>query len=537
MHCRALPLRSLPHQPRILLDFLDDFDRVSRFYPYRPNLQSALESAKCLQYPADRRATVGAVLREQNAGFGCGPETEANLVRLEQGASVVVTGQQVGLFTGPAYSVYKALTAVRVAKDLTAAGVDAVPVFWMATEDHDVDEVRHTTFFHDGSLTRFELPPAAGAGAPVGMLKLGDSIQEIVRAASLMLGGEEGGALASMLREACRPDETYGSSFAKIFSRLLSEFGIILMDPLDRRLHQAAATVYFAAIEHRDELNENLLRRGKELESAGYAPQVKVMGRTALLFYLGGGVRQAITAGEKNFRAGEMSWRKEELLSRIKAEPEKFSPNALLRPVVQDFLLPSVVYVGGPAEVSYCAQSEVLYQRILHRTPALFPRAGFTLVDPKAQRLLEHYGLQIENVWSGPQALRRELQTRNLPKPLARQFAKDAEQIEKQLDKWSASIKKVDPTLVPAVDTARNKIKFQTEKLLQMTGRALDQKNGVLAAHQEFLSNLLYPRKTLPSRELNFLPFLARWGTQGLRDLEAHASVKHLGQHFVVPIP
>lgn len=537
MHCRALPLRSLPHQPRILLDFLDDFERVSRFYPYRANLQSALESAKSLQFPDDRRSAVAAALREQNAGFGCGHETEANLARLERGASVVVTGQQVGLFTGPIYSIYKALTAVRVAKDLTAAGVDAVPVFWMATEDHDVDEVRHATFFHDGTLTRFELPASPGAGAPVGTLKLGETVADIVRAASLMLGGTDGGALASLLREACRPEDTYGSSFARLFSRLLSEFGIILMDPLDRRLHQVAAPVYLEAIERRDELNQELLARGKELESAGYAPQVKVTGRSALLFFVGGGLRQAISAGEKGFRAGEMNWRKDELLSRIRTEPEKFSPNALLRPVVQDFLLPSVVYVGGPAEVSYCAQSEVLYRRILHRAPALFPRAGFTLVDPKGQRLLEQYGLQIENIWDGPQALRRELQSRNLPKPLAKQFAKDAEQIDKLLDKWSSSIKKVEPTLVPAVDTARSKIKYQTEKLLQMTGRALDQKNGVLAAHEEFLSNLLYPRKTLQSRELNFLPFLARWGAQGLRDLEAHASIKHLGQHFVVPIP
>src|SRR5690348_16450916 len=237
MHCRALPLRSLPHQPRILLDFLDDFERVSRFYPYRANLQGALDSVKSLQFPDDRRSAVAAVLREQNVALGCAAETEANLARFEQGASVVVTGQQVGLFTGPIYSIYKALTAVRVAKDLTAAGVDAVPVFWMATEDHDVDEVRHATFFHDGTLTRFELPASPGAGAPVGTLKLGETVTEIVRAASLMLGGADGGALASLLREACRPEDTYGNSFAKLFSRLLSEFGIILMDPLDRRLH------------------------------------------------------------------------------------------------------------------------------------------------------------------------------------------------------------------------------------------------------------------------------------------------------------
>jgi|SRR5579884_1090112 len=537
MHCRALPLRSLPHQPRLLLHFLYEHDRVARFYRYKPNLESAIASAKALSYPAERRAAVAAILREQNAAFGCGAQTVENLKRFENGAAVVVTGQQVGLFTGPAYAVYKALSAARVARDLTEAGVDSVPVFWMATEDHDLDEVRHTTFFHDGTLARFELPPGPRAGAPVGKIPLGEMVNDVVRAASLMLGGEGGGELAKILRETYRSGETYGTAFGKLFARLLSEFGIILMDPLDGRLHRLASPVYAQVIERREELNPELLARSKELEAAGYSAQVKVTNRSALLFFVGGGIRLPISAGEKSFRAGEMVWKKEELLSRINAEPEKFSPNAILRPVVQDFLLPSVAYMGGPAEISYCAQSEVLYRQILGRAPALFPRSDFTLVDPKGQRLLDQYGLEIEEVWAGPQALRRKLHSAKLPKPLAAQFARDAKKMEELLAKWNGAITKVDPTLAAAVETAQRKMRYQTEKLLQKTGRALDRKEGILAAHEEFLSHLLYPRKTLQSRELNFLPFLARWGTQGLRDLEEHGSVKHAGQHFVVPIP
>src|SRR5581483_9002668 len=163
MHCRALPLRSLPHQPRLLLHFLYEHDRVARFYRYKPNLESAIASAKALSYPAERRAAVAAILREQNAAFGCGAQTVENLKRFENGAAVVVTGQQVGLFTGPAYAVYKALSAARVAR-----------------EDHDLDEVRHTTFFHDGTLTRFELPSGPRAGAPVGKIPLGEMVNDVV---------------------------------------------------------------------------------------------------------------------------------------------------------------------------------------------------------------------------------------------------------------------------------------------------------------------------------------------------------------------
>ncbi|HUI76238.1 MAG TPA: bacillithiol biosynthesis cysteine-adding enzyme BshC [Candidatus Acidoferrum sp.] len=537
MHCRPLPFRCLPHQPKLSLDLLYDYSRVSRFYPLPPSLESVTRAANSLDYPSDRRQSVANILREQNAAFGAGKETERNLARFENAAVAILTGQQVGLFTGPAYAIYKALSAIKVAKEVTEAGIDAVPLFWMATEDHDLDEVRHTTFFQDGELAHFELPPAPSHGAPVGSIRLGESISELVRAATVMLPGAEGAALAKLLREFYRPEESYAGAFGKLFAQIFADYGLILIDPLDARVHRIASPVYVKAIENREALNAELLNRDNELEREGYAAQVKVTARSALLFFTGGGVRQPITANDKKFRSGEMSWGRDELLARIKAEPEKFSANALLRPVVQDYLFPTVACVVGPAEVSYFAQSEVLYRGILGRMPALLPRAGFTIVDPKGQRLLEEYGLQVEDVWKGPQWVRRHIHSANLPKPIAKQFEKDAKQIDKVLDKWASTLTKVDPTLLPAVETTKKKVAFQVDKLRQKAGHAFDRKTGVLAAHEDFLNNLLYPRKALQSRDLNFLPFLARWGFSGLRDLENHTSIKSLGQHFIVPIP
>jgi bacillithiol biosynthesis cysteine-adding enzyme BshC len=352
-----------------------------------------------------------------------------------------------------------------------------------------------------------------------------------------MLPGEDGAALAKLLREFYRPEESYAGAFAKLFAQLFSDRGLILIDPLDPRVHRIAAPVYAKTIENREALNAELLSRDNELEREGYTAQVKVTARSALLFFTGGGVRQPITANDKKFRSGEMSWGRDELLSRIKTEPEKFSANALLRPVVQDYLFPSVACVVGPAEVSYFAQSEVLYRWLLGRMPALLPRAGFTIVDPKGQRLLEEYGLQVEDAWRGPQWVRRHIQSANLPKPISHKFEKDARQIERVLDKWSATLTKVDSTLLPAVETTKKKIAFQIDKLRQKAGQAFDRKSGVLVAHEDFLDNLLYPRKALQSRELSFLPFLARWGQSGLHALEGHISIKSLGQHFIVPIP
>src|SRR5271156_2603203 len=357
MDCRALAFRQLPHQPKIFLDYLDHFARVKPFYAHEPTMKSVLREAKALKFPRERASTVAAILRKQNSAFGSDAKTQENLDRLANGAVAVVSGQQVGLFGGPSYSIYKALMAVQIAGELTRDGIDAVPVFWMATEDHDVDEVRHATWFHDGRATRFELPAPADAGKPVGRVALGAASTEAVREASDVLERQGSSLLAHILRDSYAPAETYGSAFAKLFARIFAGRGLILLDPLDAELHRIAALIYERAALQRDALNESLLQRGKDLEKAGFAAQVKVTGKSTLLFYLGDGVRQVVSANATGFQAGTKSWSREEFAKMTSSEPENFSPSALFRPVVQDFLLPTVAYIAGSAEISYFAQS------------------------------------------------------------------------------------------------------------------------------------------------------------------------------------
>jgi bacillithiol biosynthesis cysteine-adding enzyme BshC len=351
-----------------------------------------------------------------------------------------------------------------------------------------------------------------------------------------MLGGEQGGELATLLKESYQPEETYGSAFGKLFARLLKHAGLILLDPLDLRLHRLAQPLFARAVEERDAIDEALLQRDKHLETAGYAPQVKVTSRSTILFHISRNGRQVITDEEGKFKSGERNWSKQELLKAVSSEPENFSPNALFRPVVQDYLLPTVAFVAGPAEISYIAQSEVLYQQLLGRMPVMLPRPGFTLVDAKAQRLLKQYNVDVEQVWDGPQELGKRMSTASIPENLATLLQENGAEIQKRLKQWSDAVAVLDSTLKTAVETAQNKIEYQTEKLQQMIGRALDRKSGTVSAHQEFLSNLIYPRKTLQSRELCFLPFAARWGHAAFEEIERHSGLKNAGTHFVIPI-
>ena len=557
MGCVSIPFRRLPHQPKLFLRFLDDFPAVANFYAHPPTLEAIKQTANSLDFPAQRRKEVAAVLRDINANLGAADATQRNLERLQNGAVAIVSGQQVGLFGGPAYAFYKALSAIRIAEEVSQAGIPAVPVFWMATEDHDLDEVRHVSWFKGGKLTRFELPAEGTPGRPVGRVKLGAAVEGFTKNAAELLAGSGSEMVAEFLQESYRADETYGSAFGKLFARVFAEQGLILLDPLDARLHRIAAPVYRKALEDRDTLSEKLLQRGKELEAAGFDPQVKVTANNTLLFHMQDGARQPIVfsqapdngsdpgsnrgasqvAGSGSFQSGDASWTREEVLRLAEAAPETLSPNALLRPVVQDYLLPSVAFAAGSAEISYLAQSEVVYRHILGRVPVILPRADFTVLDAKADKLLQRYQLCIENIWAGPQELRRQMEAVSLPKELAEGFDQKKAQIEATLTQLGEDIQKLDATLAGAVATAREKMMFQLEKLREKTGRALDERAGLIAEHVEFLENLLYPNKVLQSRELCFLPFLAQWGLDGLKELKDLAGSANLKEHRIVRIP
>jgi bacillithiol synthase len=537
MDCRVLPFRHLPHQPKLFLEYLDHFEKVKSFYYHPPTMPAVTRTARKLDYPADRGAEVTSVLRKQNIDLGAGSETLTNLDRLEKGAVAVVSGQQVGLFSGPAYSVYKALTAVQIAEELTRGGIPAVPVFWMATEDHDLDEVRHSTWFVRGKLVRFELPLGAETGRPVGRIPLGTAIEPLAQEAAELLANEGSDLLAQYLIESYRPEETYGSAFGKLFARLFAQHGLILMDPLDNGLHKVAAPLYQHALAERDALNVSLLQRGKELDRAGFDAQVKVTARSALLFRMEDGQRQVITASAEKFQAGEKTWTRDELVHLTHREPERFSPNALFRPVVQDYLLPTATYIAGPAEISYLAQSEVVYRHLLGRMPVMLPRSGFTLVDAKANKLLRRYGLRVEDVWAGSQGLRHKMEQESVPGALSKSFDRDQKQIANMLTRLGKQIGKLDPTLRGTVERARKRIEYQIEKLRRKAGRAHDQKTGLISFHEQYLESLLYPHKGPQERELCLLPFLARWGAGGLGELQKLSTGKKLGHHFIVQLP
>jgi bacillithiol biosynthesis cysteine-adding enzyme BshC len=520
----CLPFRQIPHSTRLFLDYLCHDSKVQPFYRRSPHFAEWVrEESSSLRYDPARREQVAATLERQNRGFGASENTFRNIARLRAGAAAVVTGQQVGLFGGPAFAIFKALTSAKLAAEATAQGIDCVPIFWLATEDHDIAEVSATSLPEsDFFPQKIVVPAQAHPDAPVGSIAFGPEIQSAVEQASGLLGPSE---ITDWLRNSYQPGATFGSAFAGLFARLFAEWGVILLNSADPALHEIARPVFADALRRSAALDQALLARGKQLESAGYHQQVKVTPSSTLLFMIQEGSRVVIrrrpnaAVGEPEYIAGSTRIREAELLAAIESTPQNFSANVLLRPVMQDYLLPTLAYVGGAAEVAYFAQAAVVYESLLGKVTPVLPRFSATLIEPKPQALLEKYHLHLNDLFHGAEPLLEKLADRNLPSEVQAVFEKAQSAIEQSLRDVTEKLRALDISLEEAAERSASKMRYQLYKLRSRAGRAELRRTEILARHATLLSNALFPHKTLQEREIGGVYFLARYGLDLLSEL------------------
>jgi bacillithiol biosynthesis cysteine-adding enzyme BshC len=496
----------IPGTSQLFSDYLYQFNRVARFFPYSSwDSEQVLETARQVQYPTERRARLVAALREQN---GDSPALE----KLAQPETVaVVTGQQVGFLSGPAYTVFKALTAVKLAAHLNEQGVSAVPVFWLASEDHDFAEVDHAWVFNEEAApARISLTDAAVTGGPVGDIVLKDIPIEELRCALGNLPFAED--VIRRVEAAYFPGATLGSSFRKLIGEILQGLGLLFLDPLAPAVREITAPFLSNAIDQLPELINGLHQRNTELEQAGYHAQVHVEKDASLLFLLGEGRRMAIrrngSNGSEHFVCKDRTYR----ANQLKAMATRLSPNALLRPVMQDYLLPTASYVGGPAEIAYMAQGQVLYQGLLGRMPVIYPRNGFTLLDDRSSKLLDKYGLRLPDILDHQEKVRDRIATKLVPAELAGRLSELQTEFSHALTALHTDLRKFDSTLEAAAQKSAAKIEYQVQKLSRKTARETLRRNERASKDADFLIHSIYPHKHLQERFYSILPFLAKYG-------------------------
>lgn len=524
MKAGCLRYTSLPGTSKLYSDFLYHFDRVRPFYQRHPQDRAEwAQVAREVSYPAEMRHSMVAALRKYN---GDSP----NLHLLAQpGTVAVVTGQQVGLFSGPGYTVHKALTAARMAAELSASGIPAVPVFWLATEDHDFEEVNHV-WACGPAHEPVKLTVDSGAnGRPRPVGGIVPAAYPVAALRELLREFPYGEDVAAIVEESYQRGRSRGEAFASLLKRLLPRAGLILMDPMQPEVRALAAPFLREAVGLAPELSTLVMARNKALAEAGYHAQVHVEEKSSLLFLLERGERLALRREGDHYAAASRKYTAAELRSRA----AELSPNALLRPVMQDYLLPTAAYVGGPAELAYLAQSEVIYRKLLGRFPLVLPRSGFTLLGGRGAKLMERYALRLTDFFDSSAALREKIAQRLVPPQLNGSFVQTRAGMTAAMAGLDAELMAMDPSLKAALQKSRAKIFYQLGKIESKAAREALRRDERANADAAYLEGLLYPHQHLQERFYTILPFLAQHGPD-LVDRLAHQICLDCPDHLIV---
>ena len=501
MHCTCVRHTDLPHTTQLFADVLYHPDRTAHFYrhPIR-DLDAYRVAASEIRFDEAGRAALVSALRVQNPA---GPSLE----RLAQpGTVAVVTGQQVGLFSGPAYTVYKALHAAKLAEWLTANGIPAVPVFWLATEDHDFAEVNHVWVFDcEHHPHKLEMRRTASS-QPVGHVTLAAPPVRELR--TLLRGTPFGEEVADTVEEAYRAGSTMGKAFGELVRDLLSRHDILQVDPLLPEFRRLAAPAIRRAVEAGPELNARVLERNRELTGAGYHAQVHMEEQTSLVFLLESDKRLGLRRHGDEYVLNGRRFTTAELMDRA----ADLSPNALLRPVVQDSMIPTVAYIGGPAEVAYLAQSEPIYRSLLGRMPVAVPRSGFTVLDEHSAKLMDRYGLMLADFFHGEDSLRDRVAAKLVPPALSGRMRDTMKVVDGAVERLKGDLLAFDPTLAKALERSAQKVRHQFAKIDGKVGREAMRRDERGRHAATSLYGLIFPERHLQERLYSFLPFLAKHG-------------------------
>lgn len=550
----CIPIATLPGTTALFSAYTDPSAAanpaaIRRWYPADP-FSLAWAGQAPAQDDAHRLRLTDALLRQTdrfnadgNVLADSGRTVLGNIERLKHGAAVVVTGQQVALFGGPLLTLLKAATAIRKAQDATAAtGREHVPMFWLASEDHDLAEVDQLALLSKSAVEHLTLGLHAAPPQPVGQLRV-DGGTESGRQrldAALDQAGEllNWAEIANFLRECYAPDATLAGAFGRLLTRIFAAHGLIVMDAASRDFHALGAPVLRAAIERADELEAALLARTAELTSAGFHAQVLVTPGHSLLFLVDEATKARLPlrrTAEGGWKAGATTYTTPDLLAILEATPERLSPNALLRPLFQDTILPTAAYIGGPAEVAYFAQSAVLYEKILGRVTPILPRLSATLIEPTIAALMAQHEVSFTQVLEAktPDALALRLGARAMPIEGKRKLAAAGNAMDAELTALTDYMASMSPDLARSAQTSGNKMRYQMNRLRRLAANFELQKQASLRKHATAILLALYPEGHLQERLLGGIQFLARYGDTLPALLIEHASQECPGHRVI----
>jgi bacillithiol synthase len=452
---------------------------------------------------------------------------EQALARLrEPGAIAVTTGQQPGLFTGPLYTVYKALSTAALARVLERQWQrPVVPVFWVAGDDHDFAEASQASWIAgDGALRTGSLPPRPPDAPLTPMYRqlLNPAIEGVLeRLAADIAPAEFRDWTLEWLRRHYQPDITVAHAFAGALAELIAPAGVVCLDSTHPVVKRAAARHLVRALGLARELDRDLQQRAEELQLAGVDPGVSVGDGATLVMLEGEQGRDRLVLADGRFvtRRGREELGLDDLQRLAAAEPERLSPNVLLRPVIESALLPTVAYMAGPGELAYLGLASPVYQRMRIPRQLALPRWSGLLIDPRVDRVMQKFSLDVSDLLEAPGTLESRLIRSQLPDEAVRSLAALRSAIEAGYESLGNSATEIDPTLARPVQGAKHQALVGLQETEKKLVQHLKRRQEIELSQIAKARALVMPDNKPQERVLTIAPFLARYGPSLISDL------------------
>ena len=528
---KSIPFHRLPGLNPIFLDYIRSFNKVSSFFnaDYRKPPSKWPFSTKGFKAPRD--SLVEGLLKDAER-WKCRKKTIQNIETLKDPDTLaVLTGQQVGLYGGPLFTCYKALSSILWAKQIAeSTGRPTVPVFWMETSDHDFYEVNHIRLLdlkgEEVSLALNQSPEEKRR--VVGTIPLNGEIEQLTRRLYHMLPANSyRGLYMEMLSSCYRQETTLGDAFAQLYAKLFADEGLILFDAESAACKKEIAPLLDKILVSTEELNQLLESSTEVISQKGYQPQITPQHDRMQLFYQEKDVRIPITndgrllyedQSEKNLGIAE--------LRRIAGEmPERFLPKVSLRPILQDYLFPTAAYCAGPTEIAYFAQLKPLYEHLGVTMPAIIPRLSLTLLESKIKKILDKYQFTPEQLNRGPQDLINDMIEADPSNDVVGLFAEARKKWEDLNHHLTLGLIRIDPTLQHPAEKTLSRWQQGLHVLEEKARSALSHKSQTLVTQTEKACTHLLPNGIFQERRYSLQYYLFRYGRSLFDRIRAQAKI------------
>jgi len=513
---------------KLVLDYINNEESLRPFYSYRPDMDGLAEAIANRHFQGNRNTLVE-VLKKQYEHLVPNKSVTKNIELLgHENTFTVTTGHQLNLFTGPLYFIYKIVTTINLALELKMAHPDKnfVPVYWMATEDHDFDEINHV------SVDEKNISWIQQTNGATGRLST-KTVAAAVLAYKGYLGiSKNGKHIAKLVEQAYLEHDNLADATRYLVNNLFQKYGLVIVNADDHELKKQ-----FSSIIERDILEQNSARligeTSNHLASFDYKSQVN--GRDINFFYLKDDLRERIIFENGKYLVNhtDISFTETEVKAEIAKYPERFSPNVVMRPMYQEVILPNIAYIGGGAEVAYWMQLKANFDFYQVDFPVLLLRNSALLIDKRTAQNIYSLGFELADFFLPAEELKNKWVRKNTEIQLS--LADETRAINSIFDQIKLNAFKIDKTLSISADTAKQKTNRLLANLEKKLFRAEKRKHETALLQIENVKNRLFPNGTLQERILNIAPMYVNYGEDFLSS--CIENFEPLGGDFTLLLP